>query len=65
LLTRDFKGHTYVVKVIEDGFEYDGRTYRSMSAIAGEITSNRPASINNSGPEAITSYATALFACSA
>jgi hypothetical protein len=41
LLTRDFKGHTYVVKVVADGFEYDGRTYRSLSAVAGEITGTR------------------------
>ncbi len=41
LLTRDFKGQTYVVKVLEDGFEYEGRQYRSLSAIAGEITGTR------------------------
>jgi hypothetical protein len=41
LLTRDFKGHTYVVKVLDDGFEYEGRQYRSLSAIAGEITGTR------------------------
>jgi hypothetical protein len=41
LLTRDFKGRTYVVKVLDDGFEYDGRQYRSLSAIAGEITGTR------------------------
>jgi hypothetical protein len=41
LLTRDFKGSTYVVKVLDDGFEYEGRQYRSLSAIAGEITGTR------------------------
>jgi hypothetical protein len=41
LLTRDFKGQTYVVKVLADSFEYDGRTYRSLSAIASEITGTR------------------------
>ena len=41
LLTRDFKGRTHVVKALADGFEYDGRTYRSLSAIAGEITGTR------------------------
>src|ERR1039458_1876791 len=41
LLTRDFKGRTYIVKVLDDGFEYDGRQYRSLSAIAGEITGTR------------------------
>jgi hypothetical protein len=41
LLTRDFKGQTYIVKVLADGFEYDGRTYKSLSAIAGEIAGTR------------------------
>jgi hypothetical protein len=41
LLTRDFKGQTYVVKVLADGFEYDGRTYKSLSAIACEIAGTR------------------------
>jgi hypothetical protein len=41
LLTRDFKGRTYIVKVLTDTFEYEGRTYRSLSAIAGEITGTR------------------------
>jgi len=41
LLTRDFKGRTHVVTVLDDGFEYDGRKYKSLSAIAGEITGTR------------------------
>jgi hypothetical protein len=41
LLTRDFKGQTYVVKVLDAGFEYEGRQCRSLSAIAGEITGTR------------------------
>jgi hypothetical protein len=41
LLTRDFKGQTYVVKVLADNFEYEGRTYRSLSAVAGEIAGTR------------------------
>ena len=41
LLTRDFKGRTYVVKVLADNFEYEGRKYRSLSAIAGEIAGTR------------------------
>jgi hypothetical protein len=41
LLTREFKGQTFVVKVLADGFEYEGRAYRSLSAIAGEITGTR------------------------
>jgi hypothetical protein len=41
LLTKDYKGQTYVLKVLDDGFEYEGREYRSLSAIAGEITGTR------------------------
>src|SRR5580704_12570790 len=41
LLTRDFKGQTHVVKVLTDAFEYEGRTYRSLSAIAREIAGTR------------------------
>lgn len=41
LLTREFKGQTFVVKVLADGFEYDGRSYRSLSAIACEIAGTR------------------------
>lgn len=38
LLTRAFKGQTFVVTVLADGFEYEGHTYRSLSAIASSIT---------------------------
>jgi hypothetical protein len=41
LLTREFKGQTFVVKVLADGFEYEGRRYSSLSAIAAEITGTR------------------------
>jgi hypothetical protein len=41
LLTREFKGKVHVVKVLEDGFEYDGRPYKSLSKIATEITGTR------------------------
>jgi hypothetical protein len=41
LLTRDFKGRTYVVKVLADGFEYEGRKCKSLSAIAVKITGTR------------------------
>lgn len=37
-LTRPYKGHMYEVKVLPNGFEYDGRAYRSLSAIAHAIT---------------------------
>ena len=38
LLTRVFKGREYHVKVLPNGFEYDGETYRSLSAVAYAIT---------------------------
>jgi hypothetical protein len=41
LLTREFQGQTYVAKVLADGFEYEGRRYRSLSAIATEIAGTR------------------------
>ena len=38
-LRRDWKGKTYEVFVRDDGkFEYDGAVYRSLSAVATEIT---------------------------
>ena len=37
-LIREWHGRTYRVLVMEDGFEFDGRTYRSLSRIASEIT---------------------------
>ena len=41
LLTREFKGKVHVVTVLEDGFEYDGRRYKSLSKIATEIAGTR------------------------
>lgn len=38
VLTREFKGKTYEVKVLADGFEFQGRDYRSLTKIALEIT---------------------------
>ena len=41
LLVKDFKGRTIVVKVLDDGFEYDNRRFASLSAVAREITGTR------------------------
>ena len=41
LLTRQFKDRKIVVKVLENGFEYQSRRYGSLSAIAREITGTR------------------------
>jgi hypothetical protein len=37
-LEREFKGKTIKVKVTADGFEYDGQTFKSISACARHIT---------------------------
>lgn len=37
-LVREWNGRTYQVLVTDDGFELDGRSYRSLSAIARHIT---------------------------
>jgi Protein of unknown function (DUF2924) len=41
LLTRRLDDRQIVVKVLEDGFEYQSRHYRSLSAIAREATGTR------------------------
>jgi hypothetical protein len=40
-LTRKYKGQQIIVRILEDGFEYDGRRFRSLSAIATEVTGTR------------------------
>ncbi len=37
-ITRAYKGTTVEVRVLTDGFEYDGRRFRSLSAVAKAIT---------------------------
>ncbi|MEQ8785094.1 MAG: DUF2924 domain-containing protein [Pirellulaceae bacterium] len=37
-LTRIYKGRKIVVRVLEDGFEYDGQHYSSLSAVARVVT---------------------------
>jgi hypothetical protein len=37
-LVREWNGRTHFVDVSEDGFVFDGKTYRSLSAIAKRIT---------------------------
>jgi hypothetical protein len=41
LLTRQVGDRQIVVKVLKDGFEYESRRYRSLSAIAREVTGTR------------------------
>ena len=37
-LVRQWRGHAHTVFVREDGFEYEGRYYRSLSVVAERIT---------------------------
>jgi hypothetical protein len=41
LLMKQHKGETHVVKVLDNGFEYNGQVCRSLSAIAQEITGTK------------------------
>jgi hypothetical protein len=41
LIVKKYKADTIVVKVLDDGFEYDRRRFSSLSAIANEITGTR------------------------
>ena len=38
VLTRSYKGRTITVTVLDNGFEYEGEVYRSLSAVAKAVT---------------------------
>jgi len=38
VIEREYKGRRLLVAVLEKGFEFEGRAYRSLSAIAKEVT---------------------------
>jgi len=38
VITKEYKDASYQVKVLEKGFEYNGKIYKTLSAIAKEIT---------------------------
>ncbi|MEX1231121.1 MAG: DUF2924 domain-containing protein [Planctomycetaceae bacterium] len=38
IITREYKGRTIQVRVLQNGFEYEGDVYRSLSAVAKAIT---------------------------
>jgi hypothetical protein len=38
IITREYKGRTVQVQVADDGFEYDGQRYKSLSAVAKAVT---------------------------
>ena len=41
LLMKEYKGRTILVRVLDHGFEYDGRKFTSLSAIAQDITGTK------------------------
>jgi hypothetical protein len=38
VISKVYKGTVIDVKVLDKGFEYDGKVYRTLSAIAGAVT---------------------------
>jgi len=40
-LIREWNGSSHIVEVVEDGFLWNGKRYRSLSAIARAITGTR------------------------
>ena len=40
VLSRQYRGKTYHVTVLDEGFDYDGDVYSSLSAVAKAITGN-------------------------
>jgi hypothetical protein len=41
VLKRAYQGGEIIVTVLEQGFEYDGRKFQSLSAIAQHVTGTR------------------------
>jgi hypothetical protein len=40
-LVKDYRGRTIQVLVLDSGFEFDGRRFTSLSALAAEITGTK------------------------
>ena len=38
IITKDYRGKKHQVKILEKGFEYEGKIYRHLTAIADKIT---------------------------
>lgn len=38
VLSRQYKGRTIIVTILPNGFEYEGKVYRSLSAVATAVT---------------------------
>jgi len=41
VLVKKYRGSTIIVKVLGEGFEYDGRRFLSLTGIANEITGSK------------------------
>jgi hypothetical protein len=41
ILRRQFKGQTVIVQVLQEGFQHQDRFYKSLSAIARQVTGTR------------------------
>jgi hypothetical protein len=41
LIVKEYHGRTIFLRVLSTGFEYDGRRFASLSAIAKEITGTK------------------------
>ena len=41
VLLKKYKDRTIMIKVLSAGFEYDGRRFASLSAVAGEISGTK------------------------
>jgi hypothetical protein len=41
ILAREFQGRDVVIKVLDKDFEFEGRRYKSLSAIAREVTGTK------------------------
>jgi hypothetical protein len=41
ILVKEYRGKNIVVRVLDAGFEYDGRHFASLSAVAKEITGTK------------------------
>jgi hypothetical protein len=41
LLHREYKGRDIVVRVLDEGFEFEDRRYKSLTAIAREVTGGK------------------------
>jgi hypothetical protein len=41
VIVKEYRGWTIIVRALDEGFEYDGRRFSSLSAIAREITGTK------------------------